>query len=96
MLLSQHGCGNQQSDLTSAHHGLEGRTDGHLGFAKSHVATQEAVHGLGLFHIPFYLGNGTHLVHGFFELERSLEFPLPIVVRGKGMTGPCRPHCLHP
>jgi hypothetical protein len=71
----------------SALHGLEGGPNGNLGFTKAHIAAHEPVHRPRLFHVRFCVLNRAQLVARFGVRKRSLEFLLPIVVSGEGMTG---------
>ena len=45
MLEGQHGSGHQNGGLLAIDSGLEGSTDGHLGFAEAHIAAHQAIHG---------------------------------------------------
>jgi len=52
--LCQDGGGREDCDLFAVHHGLEGGPDRDLGFAKTDVAANQAIHRLRLFHVGFW------------------------------------------
>ena len=52
---------------------LKAALQGHLGLAESHVAADQAVHGLVALHVLLGIGNGGQLVRGLLEQERLLE-----------------------
>ena len=58
MLLGQHRGGHQNGGLLAVQDALHDGPEGHLRFAVAHVAAEEAVHGPGLFHVLFDVGNG--------------------------------------
>ena len=58
MLLGQHRGGHQNGGLLAVQDALHNGPKGHLRFAVAHVAAEEAVHGPGLFHVLFDVGNG--------------------------------------
>ena len=74
MLLSQQGRGNQDGHLPVGLDRLKGGTHRDLGFAVSHISTDQAVHGFWGFHIPSYFFNGSQLVRRFFIFKARFEF----------------------
>ena len=80
MLPGQQGGGGQNGALFAPHDALEGRPQGHLRLAHAHVAAEQAVHGVGLFHIFFDLGGGIQLVVGLVVLKAGLKIALPVAV----------------
>ena len=86
VLHGQNGSWHQHGHLLAVAHGLESRPYGHLGFAKTHVAAHEAVHGVGVFHVGFYVGGGFGLVGCVLVLKRRFEFGLQVVVAAKTKT----------
>ena len=64
MLIGQHGGGHQHGHLFRVASCLEGSANGYLGLAKPHVATHQAVHWFGLFHVGLHLLRGLQLVGG--------------------------------
>ena len=51
VLLRQNGGWHEHGHLPPAHHRLERRPDGHLGFAKTNIAANEPIHRARLFHV---------------------------------------------
>ena len=86
MLPGQDGGGGQDGALLAAHHTLEGRPDGHLGFAHPHVAAEQPVHGAALFHILLDLGHSGQLILGLVVGKTGFKIPLPLPVRGEGVA----------
>ena len=86
MLLRQHRGGRNNCGLLAAGYSLERRADGDLGFSKTHIAADEAVHRAGRFHVLLRLADGAELVGRFSEKKRALEFLLPVRIGGKGIT----------
>src|SRR3989475_11477932 len=80
MLKSEYGGGREDRDLLVVQNGLERRAHGDFGFAVADVATKQAVHGLGAFHVALDVADGGYLVGGLLELEGILEFTLKITV----------------
>ena len=87
MLLRQHSRRHQHGDLLSVHHGLERGADGDLGFAKADVATNQAIHRLGFFHVGFGFLNGAPLIGGFLKKEGAFKLALPGCVGFEGVAG---------
>ena len=69
MLLGQQRGGGQQGDLLATGHGHKGGAQRDLGFAKAHIATDQAVHGAGADHVLNHAVDGGLLIGGFFEAE---------------------------
>ena len=86
MLPGQQGGGGQKGALLAAHHALEGRAQGNFGLAHAHVAAEQAVHRVGLFHVLFDLGGGVELVVGLVVLKAGLEIVLPVAVGREGVS----------
>ena len=63
---------------------LEGGAHGNFGFAVADVAAEEAVHGLGGFHIGLDVGDGGDLVVCFVEVEGVFELALHVGVGREG------------
>ncbi len=76
--------GGEDCDLLSVLHGLEGGAHGDFGFAVADVAAEEAIHGLGGFHVALDVGDGGDLVVGFVEVEGVFELVLHVGVGGEG------------
>ena len=85
VLLGQNRGRHQNRHLHSLVHRLERRPQGHLGLAVTHVAADQAVHGLGHFHVVFDFLNGLNLVGGFLEGERIFQVALPRSVGAEAM-----------
>ena len=84
MLPGQNSGGNQNGALLAPGDALKGRTQGNLGFAKAHVAAEQAVHGHGALHVGLYLIDTAQLVLGLLKLKAAFKVPLPIAVLGEG------------
>ncbi len=82
VLFSEDGGGHEHGDLLAEFSGFEGSADGEFGFAKAHVAAEEAVHGAFGVHVAFDFLQRGELVGGFFVGELFFEFVLPICVVG--------------
>lgn len=67
----------------AAHDALERGAQRHLRFAHAHVAAQQAVHRVGLFHVFFYFGRAGELVGRFVVFKTRFKIPLPLVVLGE-------------
>ena len=78
--------GGRRGALLAAHHALEGGAQGHFGLAHAHVAAQQAVHGITLFHVLLDLGGGVQLVVGLVVVKAGLKVPLPVAVRREGIA----------
>ena len=55
MLHGQDRGGHQDGYLLSVIDCLESGTDGYLGFAKTYIPAHETIHGIGFFHVCFYV-----------------------------------------
>ena len=87
VLLGQNGRGAEHHDLAAGVHTLKRRTQGDLGLAKAHVAAQQAVHGLGRFHIGLNVGDSLQLVARLVVREALLHLDLLGRVGRAGDTG---------
>ena len=87
VLHRQDSCWNEYSDLLAVSYGFEGCPDGNLRFPESHIATDQAIHRMGLLHVVLYLIRTLELIRGVFVDKRSFEFCLQVIVGRKGM--PC-------
>src|SRR6266478_4730739 len=86
MLEGEHGGGRENRDLFVVNDSFEGGTHGNFRFAVADVAAEQAVHGLGAFHVALDVADGGDLVGGLLELEGILEFALEIAVGRKSET----------
>ena len=77
VLLSKDGGRHQDPNLKPIINCLERRPQGHFGFSIANVAADQAVHGLGLFHVGFDLVDGPGLVRGLFEGKCVFQLLLP-------------------
>ena len=80
VLQGEDGCRHQHGHLFIVGHRLEGGPDGDFGFAEAHVAADEAVHRVGLFHVALHGSGCGFLAWGVFVHEGGLEFVLHIGV----------------
>ena len=94
MLLCKDGRRNKNRHLAVVLHGLEGRADGDLRLAKSHVSADEAVHDLRGLHVLLDSGNRRELILGLFIGEHLLELLLPEAVLREGMALLLGPLCI--
>ena len=69
MLFSQQSRGRQNGHLFAAHHRNKSRPQSHLGFAKTHIAANQTVHGARADHVLNHRMNRTALVCGFIKAE---------------------------
>src|SRR5260370_27315743 len=86
MLKSQDGGRRENRHLLVVHYGFERGAHGDFSFAVADVAAEQAVHGLGNFHVALDVADGGDLVSSFLKLESILEFTLEIAVGRKGKT----------
>ena len=86
VLLGQNGRGAEHHDLAAGVHALKRRAQGNLGLAKTHVAAQQAVHGLGRLHIGLNVGDGLQLVARLVVRKALLHLDLLGRVRRAGDT----------
>ncbi len=87
MLRRQHRRRRQEGDLLAVHHRLERGAHRHFGLAVADVAAQQAIHRRRRFHVALDVGDRGRLVRREIELERVLEFLLPVRVGAEGVTG---------
>ena len=76
----------EDSDLLGVLHGFEGGAHGDFGLAVANVAAEQAVHGLGRFHVTLDVGDGAELVVGLGEVEGVFELALRLVSGEKGVA----------
>ena len=81
--------GREHGDLLVVADGLEGGAHGDFGLAVADVAAEQAIHGLGGFHVALDVGDGLSLVFGLVELEGVFELARRIRCR-RGKTWPLR------
>ena len=87
MLLGQNGRGAEHHDLAAGVHALKRRAQGNLGLAETHVAAQQAVHGLGRLHVGLDVGDSLQLVARLVVREALLHLNLLGRVGRAGDTG---------
>ena len=78
--------GRQYRDLLVVGDRFESGAHGDFRLAVADIAAEQAVHGLGRFHIAFHVGDGQVLVFGFAVLEGVFEFAHPFVVGWEGVA----------
>ena len=86
VLEGEDGGGREHRNLLVVADGLERGAHGDFRLAVAHVAAQQAVHGLGRFHVALDVGDGGLLVFGLAEFEGVFELAHPFVVGGEGMA----------
>ena len=87
VLLGQNGRGAEHHDLAAGVHALKRRAQGNLGLAETHVAAQQAIHGLGRLHVGLNVGDGLQLVARLVVREALLHLDLLGRVGRAGDTG---------
>ena len=87
VLLYQKSSGSQDGNLKAGHHRFEGCADGDLGLAKSHVTTEQTLHGGGQFHVVLDLTAGSLLIRSVIVNEGFLQLFLPGPIRLVSQTG---------
>ena len=95
MLLCEHGRGGEHRDLFPFHHRLESGADRDLGFAKTDIATNQAVHRTRLLHVVLGRVDRLELVGGFTKREGMLELALPLAVGTESVAELGRAFRLH-
>ena len=76
----------EHGDLLVVADGLECGAHGDFCLAVADVAAEQAVHGLGGFHVAGDVGDGLRLVFGLVELEGVFELAHELVARGEGVA----------
>ena len=89
MLLRQQRRGHEDRDLLAVLDGLERRADRDLGLAEAHVADQEPIHRLRLFHVGLDVVDGVALVGRLLVRKGGFELALPRRIEHECVTG-CR------
>ena len=84
VLLGKNSRGAEHHDLAAGVNALKGRAQGDLGLAETHVAAQQAVHGLGRLHVCLDVGDSLQLVACLVVGEALLHLDL---LRRIGRTG---------
>ena len=87
VLLGQNGRGAEHHDLAAGVHALKGRAQGDLGLAETHVAAQQAVHGLGRLHVGLDVSDSLQLVACLVVGETLLHLDLLGRIGRTGDTG---------
>ena len=87
VLLGQNGRGAEHHDLAAGVHALKRRAQGNLGLAETHVAAQQAVHGLGRLHVGLNVGDGLQLITRLVVGKALLHLDLLGRVGRAGDTG---------
>ena len=87
VLLGQNGRGAEHHDLAAGVHALKRRAQGNLGLAETHVAAQQAVHGLGRLHVGLDVGDSLQLVARLVVGEALLHLDLLGRIGRTGDTG---------
>ena len=77
----------EERDLFAVHHRLERRAHRHFGLAVADVAAQQPIHRRRRFHVALDVGDRCRLIGRQRELERVLEFFLPVRVGAERVTG---------
>ena len=84
MLPGKDGGRHQDGALLPGGDTLERRSQGHLGFAESHVAAQQPIHGYVPFHVVLDLIDTPQLVLGLIKGEVGFKIVLPFSIGGEG------------
>ncbi len=80
MLHRQNGRRYQHDHLFAVAYGLEGGANGDFGFAKTHIAANQAVHRVRLFHVVLDVVGGLGLVGRVFVNKGRFQFGLHEIV----------------
>ena len=78
--------GSEDGNLLVIADGLERGAHGDFRLSVSHVAAEQAVHGLLGFHVAHHVFDGLRLVFSFVELEGVFELAHEFVARGEGVA----------
>jgi hypothetical protein len=76
------GCWDENRYLFAVIHGLECRPYRHLGLPETHIAANQAIHGLFTFHVRFDILGSLALVRCILVQEGSLKLVLQVAVGG--------------
>ena len=87
VLLREHGRRRQDRYLFTVHDRFERGANRHLGFAKTDVAADQAIHRTRTFHIDLGIDDRLRLVRRFAERKGMLEFRLPFRIRAERVSG---------
>ncbi len=86
MLFGQQRGRGKQQDLTPSGHRQEGRPQGNLGFAKTHITADQPIHGSARNHILDHGMNRRQLIGGLLESESFAEGLIVARIEGEGMA----------
>ena len=90
VLLSEQGGGRQKRHLLAARDGDKGGAQSHLGFAKTHIAADQAVHRARADHVLDHRMDGRALIGGFFKTKVVGKHLVVGRAVAKCVTGACR------
>ncbi len=86
VLEGEDGRGREDCYLLIVADRLERGAHADFGFAVTNVAAEQAVHGLGGFHVAHDILDSLGLVFGFVEFEGVFEFAEPFVARRESVS----------
>ena len=86
VLEGEHRGGREHGDLLVVADGFESGAHGDFSFAVADVAAEQAVHGLGRFHVADDVFDGLGLVFGLVEFESVFKFAEPFVAGRKSVS----------
>ncbi len=86
VLEGEDGGGGEHGYLFVVADGFEGGTHGNFGFAVAHIAAEQAVHGLGGFHVVDDVFDGLTLIFGLVEFKSVFELAEPLVAGREGVS----------
>ena len=89
MLHGENGCGHQHGHLFAIGCRFESRPYGHFRLTETHISAHQAIHGVALLHVAFYIFGGFGLIGGIFVDKGRLQFGLQEAVGAEGKTGCC-------
>jgi len=95
MLVSEQGCGHQNSHLFMVQDSFECSAHGDFCFAITDIPADESVHGVWFLHVAKHVLNGFGLVRCFFKLKVSLKLVEVAVGGGEGEAGVSLPGGIH-